>query len=80
MFITAGNRILNIFQNCVITICLPNHMFMLTVIQLKNDLTQKMKFIEEQKRAAWLGFEPTTPIFRQDLPLFPIELSGLLSV
>ena len=82
MFITAGNRILSIFQNFVITICLPNHMFMLTVhkYNLKIIRYRKWNLLRSKIRAAWLGFEPTTPIFRQYSPLFPIELCGLLAV
>jgi len=73
------------FSKCVITICLPNHIFMLTVhkYNLKMILYRKWNLLssneEQKKRAAWLGFEPTTPIFRQYLPLFPTELSWLLS-
>jgi len=82
MFITAGNRILSIFQNFVITICLPNHMFMLTVhkYNLKMIRYRKWNLLRSKIRAAWLGFEPTTPIFRQYSPLFLIKLSGLLAV
>ena len=58
MFITAGNRILNIFQNCVITICLPNHMFMLTVhkYNLKMIWHRKWNLLRRKKgRSGWVS-------------------------